>query len=189
MPMTETAKKVKPTISTIFMVPTLRINREEILNNGFLNGYSKDNLHEEEYEDAVYVLYRPPDLDRFREFLEKEYERTSAIITDYDHPGRFVVAVYKLDEKFKEDFEIVKSGKYSKTSESFKKLFPQVTKIVINGRHMDELSLQTRIFKKTTDLKEFWEEKFGVEFDEEQEVWSGYIEENETLTQEKLDEY
>ena len=37
--------------------------------------------------------------------------------------------------------------------------------------------------------KEFWEEKLGVHFDEEQVVWEGYDEQNEVLNINKIKEY
>jgi len=41
--------------------------------------------------------------------------------------------------------------------------------------------LQYRIFNRTQDLITFWEDKFGITLEKEQEVWSGFIEENECL--------
>ena len=42
---------------------------------------------------------------------------------------------------------------------------------------------------KTEDLRKYWEEKLGVEFDDNMEVWQGFIEENETLQIDKIKEY
>ena len=55
-----------------------------------------------------------------------------------------------------------------------------------NGKHKDEISLQYRIFKKTRDLKEYWEDLTGEEFTDDMEVWEGFHEENETLDLEKV---
>jgi hypothetical protein len=52
----------------------------------------------------------------------------------------------------------------------------------------DEISLQYRVFNKTEDLKEYWEEKLGIEFEDSMEVWQGFIEENEILFIDKLKE-
>jgi capsule polysaccharide export protein KpsE/RkpR len=68
-------------------------------------------------------------------------------------------------------------------------MFPKVIKIKKNGLHKDEISLQYRIFNKTEDLRKYWEEKLGVEFDDSMEVWQGFIEENETLEIDKIKEY
>lgn len=177
------------TITSIFMVPTLGVKREILHANDFLNGYAKDSSREEHYEDACYLLFKPKNIDRFREFLDSEYERTKNIIEDYDHPHGFVVVVYKLDPKFKADFELIKKSKYSHTSPEFQALFPKVVKISVNGLSRDEISLQVRIFKKTEDLRKFWEEQFQADLGENVEMWEGYHDKKETLTEKKLESY
>jgi hypothetical protein len=181
--------EVKKTIGSIFMVPSLGIKRELLQANDFLNGYAKDDSIEEKYDDAVFLLFRPKNIDRFREFLDSEYERTKQILQDYDRHGGFVVVVYKLNPKFKEDFDLIRKSKYSKTSPEFQALFPKVVKIKVNGLSRDEISLQVRIFKKTDDLRKFWEDKFDVDLMEHVEFWEGYQEKNETLTEKKLEQY
>lgn len=181
--------EIKKTICSIFLVPTIGIKRDVLSANDFLNGYAKDAFREENYSDSVYLLFRPKNIDRFREFLDSEYERTKSLITDYDHPHGFVVVVYKLDPRFKRDFDLIRESRYSKTSPEFQSLFPKVVKIKVNGLSRDEISLQVRIFKKTDDLKKFWEEKFDVDLREHVEYWEGYHEKNETLTEKKLEQY
>lgn len=181
--------EVKKTITSIFMVPTLKIPRGELTENGFINGYIKDGSREVQYEDCIYLLFQPRDLNKFRVFLDSEYERTKAIIDDYDYQDGFVVVVYQLDNKFAKDFSLIRRGKYSKTSPAFQALFPKVIKIKKNGLHRDEISLQYRVFNRTEDLVKFWEEKLGVEFTDDQEVWHGFEEDNEILNIEKLKEY
>jgi hypothetical protein len=44
------------------------------------------------------------------------------------------------------------------------------------------------VFNKTEDLKQFWEDKLGVDFDEDQEVWGGFFEDEETLHLDKIKE-
>ena len=89
---------------------------------------------------------------------------------------------------FRSDYELIKQGRYSETSEKFQNLFPKVIKIVKSGLHKDELSLQFRIFKKSGDLKEYWEEQTGMEFSEHMEVWPGWDEDKETLDLDKIKE-
>lgn len=181
--------EIKKTITSIFMVPTLKIPKDALKDNGFINGYVKDGNREMQYENCIYLLFHPNDLDKFREFLDSEYERTKDIIDDYDYNKGYVVVVYQLDTNFAKDFKLIKKGKYSKTSAAFQALFPKVIKIKKNGLHKDEISLQYRIFNRTEDLIKFWEEKLGVEFEDDQEVWHGFEEENEVLNIEKIKEY
>tara|TARA_R100000541_G_scaffold52381_2_gene60084 strand:+ start:188 stop:766 length:579 start_codon:yes stop_codon:yes gene_type:complete len=178
------------TCTTIFMVPTLETPKNSLRDNGFINAYIKDELSESEYEDCIYVLFKPNDLDLFKDFLDNEYERTKQVIEDYDYEEGFVVVVYKLNKKFDKDFNKIKRGEYSKTSEEFQELFPKVVKLKKNGLHRDEVSLQYRVFNKTNDLIEYWQEKIGSSssWKDEYEVWSGFNIENETLTKKTLNE-
>jgi len=171
------------------MVPTLQIPKEGLQKGDFINGYIKDPTHEIDYIDSVYLLFKPKSISKFRQFLDNEYERTKDIIEDYDYEDGYVVVVYKLNMEFKEDFDLVRKGKYSDTSERFQKLFPSVVKIVKNGLHKDELSLQCRIFHKTPDLVEFWETEFDLQFNEEWEVWRGWNEKEEVLSIDKIRSY
>lgn len=180
--------QAKRTITSIFIMPTLKIPKEKLLDNGFINSYIADGRKTVQYENSIYILFKPKDLDKFKEFLDGEYERTKSIIDDYDYEDGFVVVVYQLDHKYLSDFEKVKQGKYSKTSQSFQKLFPKVVKIRKGGLYRDEISLQYRVFNKTEDLKKFWEDRLDVTFDDDLEVWDGFIEENEILNLDKIKE-
>ena len=172
------------------MVPTLKVPKDALRGNGFINAYIKDARREDQYKDSIYLLFKPTDLDKFREFLDSEYERTKTVIEDYDYEDGYVVVVYQLNEKYKKDFNLIKEGKYSKTSEEFQKLFPKVIKIVRNGLHKDEISLQYRIFNKNEDLVSFWEEKLGIDLKEvvgkDFEVWEGWDESKEILELDKI---
>lgn len=178
--------ELKKTITSIFMVPTLKIKREKFADNNFINAYVKDVRKDVQYENAVYLLFQPTNLDKFRNFLDDEYERTDALVDDYDYEDGFVVVVYKLNDKWKEDFVLIKEGKYSKTSKEFQDGFPKVIKIIKNGLHRDEISLQFRIFNKTEDLLNYWEDRLDMTFTDNMEVWDGFDIENEILDLDKI---
>jgi hypothetical protein len=180
---------VKKTITSIFIVPILGIKREKLIDNGYINGYIRDSRKEIQYEDSIYLLFKPEKLDVFREFLDEEYERTKTIIDDYDYEDGYVIVVYKVDKKFKKDIALIKEGKYSKTSKEFQEMFPKIIKIKRNGMHKDEISLQYRVFNKTQDLKEYWEDKLAVEFDDDMEVWDKFVYENEILNLDKIKQH
>jgi hypothetical protein len=180
--------ELKRTITSIFIVPTLGINRDSLRENSFLNGYVEDDSKDVQYSKCVYLLFRPTDLDKFRAFLNKEYERTKTIIDDYDYEGGFVIVVYKLNDKFKTDYGLVKLGRYSKTSKEFQALFPKIVKVQTGSVKKEEISLQYRIFNKTEDLRVYWSELLDIDFDETMEVWQGWIEEKEILNINQLKE-
>jgi len=183
---------VEKTITSIFMIPTLKITKENLKDNGFINGYTKDGGRDIQYENSVYVLFKPENLDKFREFLDKEYERTKAVIEDYDYEDGYVVVVYQLNDKYKKDFNLIKEGKYSKTSKSFQNEFPRLVKIVREGDVKEAMSLQTRVFMRTDDLVEYWEEKLGINLKitlgEDYELWDIFDETKETLEIDKIKE-
>ena len=179
----------KHTITSIFIVPTLSIGRDKLIDNGFVNGYIKDGMRETQYENVVYLLFKPTNLDKFKNFLDIEYERTKSIIDDYDYEDVYVVVVYVLNSKLKNDIELIKQGKYSKTSLVFQGIFPKVVQIKKGSMRKDEISLQYRVFNKTEDLVQFWEDKLGVQLPEDLEVWHGFFEEFETLDLNKIKEY
>jgi hypothetical protein len=177
------------TITTIFIVPIFSIGKERLTNNGFVNGFIKDSRRDVQYKDSVYLLFKPEDLDKFKVFLDSEYEKTKSIIDDYDYEEGYVVVVYQISPRLMPDIELVKQGKYSKTSSKFQQIFPKTITIKKNGFQKDELSLQYRVFNKTEDLKQFWEDKFDVVFDDDMEVWSGFSEDYETLNLDKIKQH
>lgn len=177
------------TITTIFIVPVFSIGKEKLVNNGFVNGFIKDSRRDVQYKDSVYLLFKPKDLDKFRVFLDGEYERTKSIIDDYDYEDGYVVVVYQISPRLLPDIELIKQGKYSQTSTKFQQIFPRIVKIIKQGFQKDELSLQYRVFNKTEDLRQFWEDKLDVIFDDDMEVWHGFIEDKEILDLDKIKEH
>ena len=182
--------KRKNTNTTIFMVPTLNTPKDSLRNNGFINAYIKDEISDNDYKNCIYLLFKPTNIDSFKDFIDGEYDRTKDVIEDYDYDEGFVIVTYSLQSKFKKDFKIIKEGKYSKTSTQFQKLFPKVLKLKKNGLHRDELSLQYRIFNKTKDLIEYWKNLTGIDdWKDDWEVWPLFNEDNEKLTKKIINEY
>jgi len=180
---------IKKTVTSVFILPSMSIPRDKLTDNGFVNAYIGDLDEDHQYEDCIYVLFKPTDFYKFGEFILDERDRTDDLIEDYDHDGGFVVLVYRLDSKFMSDYALVKQGKYSKTSQVYQAKFPKVVKIMKNGLHKDEISIQYRVFNRTEDLVKFWEDKLGVNFSESQEVWQGFDYEKETINIQKIKEY
>jgi hypothetical protein len=167
--------EIKKTITSIFIVPTLSIGKEKLVDNGFINGYIKDGGREVQYDYSIYILFIPENLDKFKEFLDEEYERTKSIIDDYDYEDGYVVVVYKLNSKWKKDFDLIKEGLYSRTSKEFQNTFPKIINVSTEkGGSKQSPALQHRIFSRSSQLIEFWEEKLDVKFTEDMEVWDGF---------------
>ena len=163
------------------MLPTLKIPKEPLLSNGFINAFICDRDKEESYDGCIYVLFYPENIDKFREFLDSEYDRTVSVIEDYDHDGGYVVVVYKLNEDFIDDFYLVKKGKYSKTSFEFQEQFPKTVIVQSGSKRTEVISLQIRVFQRHDDLINYWEEKLSIPFSDNMEVWEGFHKEREIL--------
>lgn len=172
---------IAPTITNLFFVITTGVSREALNENNFINAYIADSSLSVQYPDCIYLLFKVENKAKFRRFLDDERERTHSLIEDYDYADGYTVVVYALDMKWWEDFQIIKTGKYSQTSKEFQALFPRVTKIKINGLYKDELCLQFMIFNKTPNLIKHWEDKFNINFGDDMEVWDGWNIERETL--------
>lgn len=181
--------EIKKTITSIFIVPTLSIGKEKLTDNEFINGYIKDGRKEIQYDNCIYLLFKPKSLDKFRLFLDEEYERTKSIIDDYDYEDGYVVVVYKLNDKLNDDIKLIKEGKYSQTSPKFQEIFPKIVKVQKGNRTYEQVSTQYRIFNKTEDLRKYWEEKLDIDFDDDMEVWGGFFEENEIMDLDKLKQH
>ena len=172
---------MEKTITTIFMVPTLKIEKELLKENGFINAFTSDKSLKKKYEDCIFLLFRPKFISRFRKFINDEYVRTKVILEDYDYPNGFVVVVYRLNSKFMDDFELIRNSKYSETSKNFQNLFPETVQIERNDSIIEEKSLQYRVFNKTSDLKDYWKKKFLVTYREGDEIWHEFNNEKESL--------
>ncbi len=173
-------------ISSVFLTPTLGIDRSNLKENGYIDAYIKDAITRKNFYDSIYLLFRPEYPSRFRRFLNQEYLRTKSIIEDYDLEKGFCVVVYRLDSNFQSDFDLIKQSKYSETSKEFQALFPKHVEITKDGRARNEMSLQYRIFNRTPDLVEYWKEHNLFSYKTGDEIWFKYEEKNETLTEEVL---
>jgi hypothetical protein len=180
--------KIAKTITSVFMVPTLKVDKDVLIANNFVNGYVQDVRRDIQYQNAVYLLFKPENLDKFREFLDSEYERTKDVIDDYDYEDGYVVVVYTLNKKWKKDFGLIREGLYSRTSKEFQNVFPKIVKVKKGNLHRDEISLQFRIFNKTEDLRTYWENRLDVEFTEEMELWRMFDLDEEKLDLDKIKE-
>ena len=51
--------EIKKTITSIFIVPILKINKDDLKNNGYSNGYVEDGRKDVQYENSLYLLFKP----------------------------------------------------------------------------------------------------------------------------------
>lgn len=174
---------LKINATTMFIVPLLKFNKAELIDSyGFKSAYIEDSYKEEQYERAIYMVFKPKFINKFNDFVEEERDR---IIDEYDYPGGYIVLVYQWDEKWKKDIELILKGKFSKTSKAFKREIPEFVLIKGVGFPKQKLSTQHMIFQKSELIKKYWQDLYDIEFEEEDEIWQ-FKTENEILTQEQL---
>lgn len=177
------------TITSIFIMPTLNINREDLYKNKFLNAYLGD-VDKEEYheEDVIFLLFHPENLNVFRSFLSSQYENHKDIIDDYDYDKGYIVVVYNLNKKLKKDFDLIKQGKYSKVSDEFKELFPLKVINYSKKSNPQQSSLQHLIFNKDPKLLRFWEKELDTSTISKLnlEIWREFNTKSEILDIEKI---
>ncbi len=170
------------------MLPTIaNINKKELKENGFINSYISDSTSQTFYEDCIYLLFKPEYPGRFRKFLNSEYNRTKSIVADYDKYRGMIVLVYKLNQNFLSDYELIRKSKYSKTTKQFQELFPTYIEISKDEIMRKEISLQYRVFNKTPELVKYWRDRNG-DYTDDKEIWYHFDEKNEVLSKEILNE-
>lgn len=183
--MLEETQEVKRTCSTIFLLPGIGLKRQSILKHGFVSAYMDDVNHDVHYENSVYVLYKPEQIEEFQKFLSSEYKRTPLLVEDYDYPGGYVVTVYKFPKEFMEEYDLFLKGKYSKFSKKYMDLFPVRidTHDPETGMTKMKYSLQYHILNRSDAMKRYWEEKLGMEGElpEDLEYWKIPDKKEETL--------
>lgn len=174
-------------ITTLFIVPTLGISKNLLKEFNFLSSFQVDPNSGDVYSfDVVYLVFKPENTHKFEMFVDTEKNRTEFLIDDYDYPEGLVVLVYKLNPVFKKDYDLVKLGKYSKTSTVFKKLFPDTISVNTDKDVKTMMSLQTRVFNKSKELAIYWEKKLNLNLEENSELWSSQDIVNEELNLEKI---
>lgn len=166
-------KTVKSNCTTAFLVRPLGIDKSALDENGFVAAYLGDiNKPEIRHEKGIFMLFKPPSMALFEDFLQMEKHRTYNIVEDYDYEGGFVIVIYLLEDEFSEDYEKFLLGQYSKFSKKFKATFPRTIKVRDNlGRIKNEEPWQWKVFKKDKELRRYWEEEFDTPFTGDMEVW------------------
>lgn len=176
----------KSTITSLFIVPILRIDKKELTRHGFENAYIKDEVRGLDYPHAIYLLFRAPNQLAFNEFIEEERDR-KVLIDEYDYRDGWTVLVYRYHEQWQEDIDILMQGRYSEVSDAYKREIPAKSQ---GAGAQTTMTMQHHVFNKTQFIKNSLEKKYGIgdvlEADSSIECWS-YYPERDVFTQDLLD--
>lgn len=170
------------TNSTRFLLRGINLLKPELQQYGFINAYIDDVDHEPHYENCVYLLFKPNDPEALEYFIQTQREQSNLVVEEYDHPGGYVVIIYRFPEKFADDYQLFLQGKYSKLSEEYKNLFPmEKTGMTSKRVPTKESSFYDLVFNRKEKMKNFWEERLGVILDVDSEYWSSPTISEETI--------
>jgi len=169
----------KISATNLFVVPLLGIRRESLIRLGFVDAFIKDELKELEYDNVVYLLFRPLKWTEFNIFVE-EQRKLGAIVDEYDYSDGWAVVVFKYDKKWEKDVNTIMIGKFSKTSKEYKSFLPYYA-----DTEKQELTNQQLILEKRQEVKDYWKQELDLSFEEGDEVWHFYSE-REILNEESI---
>lgn len=160
--------------TTIFLLPGIGHNRPNLLKYGFLGAYLDDINHSVHYENAVYTLFKPANVEKFQQFLANEHAKNKQILEDYDYEGGFTVIAYLFNEKFLPEYDLFLQGKYSQFRPEYIKLFPKSVKVMdpVIDIEVMKTSLQQHIFTRSKLIKQYWEKRIGQKLPDDMELWS-----------------
>jgi hypothetical protein len=164
----------KWTYTSLFLVRGLDLNILELKKIGFINAFIDDVAHEPHWENCVYLLFKPEEMDEFNYWHTQEQERSELLVEDYDYEDGYIVLVYKFPEEYLREYQLFFTGDYSMFRKSYTDKFPQILEEknqygMITGQ---KKSIYNHIFNRTEELKKMWEKKLDVELGEDAEYWS-----------------
>ena len=127
--------------------------------NGFQNCYLNDYSYP--HENCIFMLFKPIEFTHKFKTLCTLLENHKEYKTTYDVENG-VVIVFNIPENRKKDVELIKNGKYSKVSTSYKALFPQIVRDKKGNKILWE---NWMILNKHPQYRKKLEERVGQEVD------------------------
>jgi hypothetical protein len=188
--------KRKFTKTATFLFPLLEVPKytfkcnitnsfnKPLYDSRFINAYLHDEALGYQDEDYIYLLLENYQDENFKKF----YSTLSTFpnyVDDYES-NNYLIVIYSIPEKNKDDYNLILDGKYSEISDDAKLLI--ISNYYYHGAKMT-LSL---ILHKSNILKETWEKELsftatGVNSPadlKDQEVWSKIMRSEQILTKE-----
>lgn len=164
--------------SALFLPQTVGVTSQNRHDFTFVNSYLYDESRPEYGEGHIIIVFKPQNKKSFENYVGNEVFRNENFLENYSL-DEFEIMIYKIPEKYKNDLELFKQGKYSEFSKEIRQLYPKMVITVIGGVRRDALSVSHLIINKDKSLKEYWEKRLDEEI--EGEVWPIYNKEKETF--------
>lgn len=173
------------TNSTLFLLPALKLSAIKMRKAGFINAYIADGGREDVCKNPVYLLFNIKKTDHAREYQVLVNELDALIVDEYDYPEDYVVLVLPFPDDLADDYRLFLQGKYSNFSEKMKSIYEKKSAIS-NPYNKEKWGFAHSIVYKKSWVKEFQEDKIGMELPTAAELWSSPCFEDETIDEEKL---
>jgi hypothetical protein len=180
-----------PTISSLFLVPIATgMTCKSLGGFGFVEAYSDDIAKPRNFgSNKLYLLFKKN--REFKRILSTLSEKNNFVDCYSKSPDKEVI-VLSLPKEYRNDYEKIKEGKYSELSKEFMSFFPKhVTYVSIDPRTNRPVnkrvkSIQFMIYERDGQLKQYWEQKIGIEIAQNAELWSKFDIEKETMNSDAL---
>lgn len=171
----------KNTVTTVFILPVLKIGRKKLDNVGFLDAFMFNGEEQMVYDNCIHLLFCPVSMDKFTDFLQDERDRGASIVDENDYAGGLVLLTYKIPARFETDIQKIWLGKYSEVSQEYRNMIPSTAKKEVDGVIVTFTSAQHMVFNKDPSLRKKLEQELAVEIDPKQEIWTKPSIERETF--------
>lgn len=160
------------TVTTVFVLPILKIGRKKLDSVGFIEAFLFNGEEQMVYDNCVHLLFRPSNMSKFNIFIEDEKEGGAEIVDENDYSDKLVLLTYKLPARFKEDIHKIWLGKYSTVSKEYRSAIPSTVKTEIDGILVTHPSAQHMVFDKHPALRRQLENELQVQLPLDSEVWT-----------------
>lgn len=122
---------IRNTKTTVFLMPLIGVTE---LSLGHINPKLLINAHiKSKEEDLIYVVINKLDLpEESSEYVLLQY--LNEYFVDYIEEEQEYILIYKIPEHFREDYNKILKGEYSKTSVSYKEIMLRVYGIQNNTK-------------------------------------------------------
>lgn len=168
-------------IATVFLTKFIFSTNLIILRGlGYVDGFIKDPFvsEVEGLKDHRYLFL----LFKNKKMSAKQVEKIvkglitvkSEVLLSYELIDDYFVIVLNFPNEYREDYDNILKGSYSKLSENFKDKFPLTVEVKNeDGKRIGkEWTLYYHVFNKTEWLYDFWCKKLNMaELDENLELW------------------
>ena len=154
-------KTAERTKSSIFILPMLSGNRNLFLYESHLiNAF----IGHDTLEDHIVLLYRWSSDPLFAKF-DLALKKFPTFVNSFDPDPNHVVFIFSIPEKYIENFNLFKKGKYSELDDNFKLK-------ILDFHNMGVESALAKILFKSSERRQELERKLGAELPEKSELLS-----------------